>query len=136
MTSSILENLDAATAYEVQRVVTDLSWLERCTCSQFPLSEFFVTAGRAIAEDVREAALDCPARREEVIFAYARDIRWGYFGALSPGQRARMTLPEALELVDRESRDRAQRPHGRRRTRGSASPTPSRPPTPDSATSR
>lgn len=84
---------------ETHQVLTDLSWLTRCHCSQLPVDEFFVATSRVISEEALHVARTCPARREEVIFAYGRDIRVGYFGGVSPGQRRAMTLPEALAYI-------------------------------------
>lgn len=84
---------------ETRTVLTDLSWLDSCTCGDRPVQEFFVAAGHTLSPDTLRAARSCPVRRQEVIFAYGRDLRWGYFGALSPGQRSKMTLPEALAFI-------------------------------------
>lgn len=94
------------TEAEKRLVSSDLSWLDACTCSQFALNEFFVAAGQTIDPDVLEAARRCPARRQEIIFAYGRDVRAGYFGALSPGQRRTMTLEQALKFAARQAAER------------------------------
>lgn len=84
---------------EIQQVLTDLRWLDRCQCAQLPTSAYFVTAGQVISPEALNIARGCPARRQEVIFAYGRRIRSGYIGGLSAGQRASMTLEQALEYI-------------------------------------
>lgn len=84
---------------EIARVVNDLTWLEDCTCSQRPLEDFFVPAGHVPPKEAMDASRNCPTRRQEVIFAYGRDIRAGYIGGLSAGQRQKMTLEQALAFI-------------------------------------
>ena len=91
---------------EVRAVLEDLSWLDRCICGQWPIEAYFVDAGRAIAHEVLETARSCPSRRQEVIHAYARRIKHGYFGGFSPAERAKMTLEEALAKVEADDRER------------------------------
>lgn len=89
---------------EIQQVVDDLSWLTRCTCyNGRTIDDFFVEAGHRLAADVLEAARRCPSRRQEVIWAYVIGARHGHFGGLSPRDRARMTLDEALEFVEHDT---------------------------------
>ena len=107
---------------EVVAVLADLSWLDRCTCSHFPIETFFVRAGHTISETALRAARRCPTRRQEVIWAYVRDLRVGYFGGLSGGQRGTMSLPEALEFIVEDSGLACAPPERRRRRRAAAPP--------------
>lgn len=86
---------------EIRRIAfEDLTWLDKCHCHTAGGTDaWFVPAGQSITPRALNIARSCPARREEVIFAYARQIKPGYFGGLSAGQRASMTLEEALEYI-------------------------------------
>lgn len=84
---------------DIHRVLTDPRWLDKCICNQLDPGVWFVTAGKTLNPVALDVARRCPARRDEVIHAYARNIRPGYFGGLSPGQRAQMSLVEALEYI-------------------------------------
>jgi len=95
---------------EITAVLKDLSWLDKCHCGQLELSDFFVPAGRTISEHALKVCRSCPARREEIIFAYARGISQGYAGGLSPSQRATLTLEQALDLAAAETAALAQSP--------------------------
>lgn len=83
----------------VQRIATDLSWLHHCTCSAADPHAFFLRAGEVIDPVALNISRACPSRKEEVIFAYARNIKKGFYGGLSAGQRSKLTLDEALEYV-------------------------------------
>lgn len=93
------ERLSVELSEEIADVTSDLSWLDKCTCAQLPIEAYFVTAGQTITPETLNVARSCPARREEVIFAYARQIKPGYFGGLSAGQRQSMSLTAALEFI-------------------------------------
>lgn len=89
-----------ALAEEIHQVLSDLTWLDRCTCHQLPPDAWFVPAGQAITPEALNVARACPVRRQEVIHAYAREIKPGYFGGLSSGQRQKMTLEQALDYIE------------------------------------
>lgn len=89
-------------AEEIQKVVKDLRWLDKCTCGVLPLSAYFLKPGHTISAETLRVARACPVRREEIIYAYARSLGVGYYGGLSGGQRSSMTLDEALEYIANE----------------------------------
>lgn len=84
---------------EITQVLTDLTWLNDCHCGERSDKDFFVAAGQTITPEALNWARACPARRQEVIWAYGREIKAGYFGGLSAGQRASMDLETALEFI-------------------------------------
>lgn len=87
---------------EMDSVLRDLRWLNKCTCADLPLEAYFVTAGQTITAATLNASRACPARREEVIFAYGRKIKAGYIGGLSAGQRQSLTLEQALVFIEND----------------------------------
>lgn len=90
-----------ATEDEVREVLADLTWLNNCHCGEGgrTSADYFVPAGQMITPEALNWARACPARRQEVLWAYGRKIKAGYFGGLSAGQRAAMSLEQALEFI-------------------------------------
>ena len=81
------------------------TWLDESACSDIPLSEYFAKAGHVLSDRARKACMECPVWRECIIFSYlgnpdGKVVIGGYFAALSPGQRKRMNLTEALEAAE------------------------------------
>jgi WhiB family redox-sensing transcriptional regulator len=76
-----------------------LRWLDEIACADADLSEYFVAAGHTISPEAKARCNACPVRRQCLTHAYERDIDAGYMADVSPSQRRRMTLPEALESI-------------------------------------
>lgn len=76
-----------------------LRWLDDIACADLDPSVMFVEAGHTIDPAIIELCRGCPVRRECLIHAYTRPVRSGYLAGLSPSQRRRMTLEEALEFI-------------------------------------
>lgn len=89
-------------AKEMHKISTDLRWLHKCTCSYADPHAFFIKAGQTIDPVALNISRACPSRREELIFAYARDIRKGFFAGVSAGQRSKLTLEQALEYIEND----------------------------------
>lgn len=64
-----------------------------------PLDAYFVPAGHAISRGYLELSRWDPVRRELVMWAYRQELDFGYFGGLSPADRQKMTLAEALAYI-------------------------------------
>lgn len=78
-------------------------WLDDIACADLELDAFFVAAGHTIAPDTIETCRRCPVRRECVIYVYNRGLSSGYMAGLSPSQRDKMTLEEALEYIEQDT---------------------------------
>lgn len=79
------------------------AWLLKAACADRPTSDyavFFPPHSQSANIQEREVCVQCPARRDCLEYAYEYDLEYGYFGGLSPHARSRMTLAEALELVE------------------------------------
>lgn len=100
----------AVSKQEQWEVSRELNWLTKCTCGNADPKAFFVNAGEVIDPVALNISRACPSRREEVIFAYTRDIRKGFFGGLSAGQRRRLSLEEALDFITQDAPDWEQVP--------------------------
>lgn len=92
-------------------------WLDDIACKDLDQSLFFAQAGHVLGDDAKAACLDrCEVWRECTIFAYLGNhgglVTGGYFAGLSPGQRKKMTLSEALAHGEkiRADRRKKQRP--------------------------
>lgn len=78
------------------------TWLDDMGCKDLPLSAFFAKAGHVLSDEARKACVvKCAVWRECTIWAYVgnpdgKNITGGYLAALSPGQRKKMSLEEAL----------------------------------------
>ena len=78
----------------------DLTWLDRAACADLDQDRFFVQAGDRIAPETQAVCQRCPVRADCLRHAYrAGHHQHGYFGGLSPRQRQRLTLEEALRAV-------------------------------------
>ena len=77
-----------------------MRWLDDIACAEADLSEFFVAAGHTISPEAEQMCDSCPVRRECLTHAYEREIAAGYFAKVSPSQRAKKTLEEALAEID------------------------------------
>lgn len=95
----------AVSKQEQWEIAHEMNWLARCTCGNADPRAFFVNAGEVIDPVAINISRACPSRREEVIFAYVRDIRKGFFGGLSAGQRRKLSLDEALEFITTDEPD-------------------------------
>lgn len=73
-----------------------MRWLDEIACADADLSEYFVAAGHTISPEAQQRCHSCPVRKECLEHAYAREVDAGYFADVSPSQRRRMTLSEAL----------------------------------------
>ena len=98
------------------------SWLDRIGCQEHDLGEFFANAGHVLSEEARAACMPCPVWRECLIFSYmgtpdGKPITGGYFAALSPGQRKKLSLGEAIALGEKLRADWRARMARRSRTR-------------------
>ncbi|RJL21236.1 WhiB family transcriptional regulator [Bailinhaonella thermotolerans] len=83
----------------------NIAWLPRRACRRLSgadIVRFFVDAGQAIAPEDEAMCRACPVREECLTRAYAQGLESGYFGGMSPGQRSRMTLREALDHIRAE----------------------------------
>lgn len=105
------------------------TWLDQAACGDeiavrddVKLSDFFAKAGHVLSDKAKDACLSrCDVWRQCVIFSYlgnpdGRTIIGGYFASLSPGQRKRLSLPEALEVAEQMRAEYAA-------TRGRATPS-------------
>jgi len=82
----------------------DYSWVPKASCAGEPLGDFFVEAGRVASPRVLNMCKQCPVRRECLTDSYTNEhASGGYRGGLSPSQRRRISLNDALELVSEES---------------------------------
>jgi hypothetical protein len=81
------------------------TWLDKASCVEMELSEFFVDAGKAIKEETRAVCRGCPVRIECLTHAYKQNIGAGYFGGLSPSQRRTLTLTQAIAFVRKDTPD-------------------------------
>lgn len=79
-----------------------LRWLDDIACKDLDQSVMFVEAGHTIEAELVDLCRTCPVRRECLIHAYTRPVKSGYLAGLSPSQRRRMTLAEALEYVEND----------------------------------
>lgn len=79
-----------------------LRWLDDIACKDQDPDAPFVEAGHTIDEEFLELCRSCPVRRECLIHAYTRPVKSGYLAGLSPSQRRRMTLEEALVYIEND----------------------------------
>lgn len=79
--------------------VATQEWLRDAACADREASDFFVEAGHTIKPEVLNVCRGCPVRVQCLRYAYRRGIDNGYFGGMSPGQRRKMTIEEALEYI-------------------------------------
>lgn len=80
----------------------DTSWLDDMACVDREISDYFVNAGHTIDPAVLSLCRGCPVREECLRHAYRQDPPLsgsGYFGGMSPGQRKKMNLEEALAWI-------------------------------------
>jgi hypothetical protein len=89
-------------------------WLNDIACKDLEATEFFARAGHVLGDEAKKACLEtCEVWRECTIFSYlghgGQLITGGYFAGLSPGQRKKMTLSEALEHGEKLRERRAAR---------------------------
>lgn len=89
-----------------QRVqLEDVEWVVHCAIPD--PNDVFVEAGRSLKAATRVICRGCPVRLECVSTSY----KWrhtaenGYWGALSPGDRKRMTAEEALAYVEADTKE-------------------------------
>lgn len=82
---------------EMMASAEGFDWLEASLCRHMELDDFFVRPGALLAPEVMLMCEICPVRVPCVKHSYALSVTAGYFGALSPGFRARHTVEEALE---------------------------------------
>lgn len=80
-------------------------WLDRIACGDLEQERYFAKAGHVLDDEAKEACLTCPVYRECVIWSYlaggdGRPMNGGYWALLSPGQRKKMSLAEALAHVE------------------------------------
>lgn len=83
-------------------------WMKQGACltaytdngSPVGLDDFFVSAGHIIDPQILEICNSCPVRRDCLKYAYNRELTAGYFGGMSPGQRRKLSLGEALAMLD------------------------------------
>lgn len=85
-----------------------IHWVGRAACSDKSVEEFFVVAGRTASNSALAVCRTCPVRKDCLEHAYVggidnKPIRFGYFGGLSPDQRRRLTLDEAIARVESQS---------------------------------
>lgn len=83
----------------------NLQWLREAACKDTPSEEFFVPAGKNINPEIKKLCEGCPVRRECLIYAYlSKDpqLKYGFFAGLSVGMRNKLTLEEALALIDKQ----------------------------------
>lgn len=90
-------------AEELKERVPHLQWLGSAKCANIDSKEFFVSAGIKISDDVKKVCQSCPVRKECIAYAYALNIKYGFWGGLSVGKRDSMTLEAALEHIDKEN---------------------------------
>lgn len=84
----------------------DLTWLDRAACSALDVEQldlFFVEAGKSLSPEARALCAGCESRRECLQHAYDREIAGGYFGGLSPTKRRKLSLVEALAVIEADS---------------------------------
>ena len=76
-------------------------WVDDAACADANLSDFFAQAGHVQSVEARQLCIECPVWRECTIFSYlgheGQAMAGGYYAALSPGQRKKMNVDEALE---------------------------------------
>ena len=80
--------------------VYSMDWLDRASCKDLNVDDFFVQAGHVIDENIINICRTCPVRIDCIKHAYnsSLNITGGYFGGLSPGQRREMSLEEAIDF--------------------------------------
>lgn len=84
----------------------ELRWLERAACSSLDVSEvdlFFVGAGKSLSSEAKALCKGCEVRKECLTHAYDREIAGGYFGGVSPIKRRKLSLDDALALIESET---------------------------------
>lgn len=80
-----------------------MRWVDQAACADTPADEFFVEAGRVIDPAVLAACKSCPVRRQCTQYAYDREFAAGYFGGFSPGERKKLTVDQALAVIDADT---------------------------------
>ncbi|MFK8024396.1 MAG: WhiB family transcriptional regulator [Ilumatobacter sp.] len=84
----------------------ELPWMDRASCASLGVERidlFFVSAGKSLSKEAQEMCRGCEARRDCLTHAYDREIAGGYFGGVSPTKRKKLSLSEALELIDEDN---------------------------------
>ena len=84
----------------------EMPWLDRAACASLGVERldlFFVDAGKSLSPEAKALCAGCEVRRDCLMHAYERDIVGGYFGGLSPTKRRKLTVTEALDLIEGES---------------------------------
>lgn len=78
-------------------------WLDEAACADVPNTDFFVEAGHVLGEKAKKACMSCSVWADCIIFSYVgspdgRPVTGGYWAGLSPGQRKKLSLQEALDF--------------------------------------
>lgn len=76
---------------EWQLVNHDFSWMEQAKCKGADAELFFAEEGAARSKQIeaKKYCAACPVYKKCMKFAIDNDIKYGVWGGLTPGQRAR-----------------------------------------------
>lgn len=75
---------------EWQLTNTDFSWMERAKCKGADADLFFAdTSVNTKYAEAKRICAACPVYKQCMKFAIDNDIKYGIWGGLTPGQRAR-----------------------------------------------
>ena len=80
----------------------DLDWMADAACADLDVERidlFFVDAGKTLSKEAIAICESCPSRVDCLTHAYDHEIAGGYFGGVSPTQRRKLSLAEALERI-------------------------------------
>ncbi|WP_420452523.1 WhiB family transcriptional regulator [Ilumatobacter sp.] len=81
---------------------SELTWLADAACADLDIDQldlFFVEAGKTLSKDAIAICGSCPVRVACLTHAYDNEIAGGYYGGVSPTQRRKLDLADAIARI-------------------------------------
>lgn len=83
------------------------AWLDRMGCKDRELGEYFAQAGHVLGDEQKDTCMRCPVMVECLVHSYlgggnGKPLTGGYMATLSPGQRKKYSLSQAMAKVKRD----------------------------------